>query len=278
VTYSIVARDAETGELGVATQSQAFNTGAVVPWARPGVGAVATQSFSDKRYGWRGLELLADGVEPSAALDRLRADDPLVEFRQVGMIDAQGRVAQHTGEQCVPAAGSAAGDDWAAQANMVDSPRVWEAMGQAFEATAGPLWVRLLAALDAAEAAGGDWRGRGGAGIVVAPAEGEPWDRVFDLRVEDGDDSLARLRDLVVRADAYRRWNRARSGRVEIARDAGLGPPTVAWSPIADAMAAGEIDEARRLYRDLVAREPRWEAYARTLDAHPEFPPLSPLF
>jgi uncharacterized Ntn-hydrolase superfamily protein len=278
VTYSIVARDAETGELGVATQSQAFNTGAVVPWARPGVGAVATQSFSDKRYGWRGLELLADGVEPSVALDRLRADDPLVEFRQVGMIDAQGRVAQHTGERCVPAAGSAAGDDWAAQANMVDSPRVWEAMGQAFEATAGPLWVRLLAALDAAEAAGGDWRGRGGAGIVVAPAEGEPWDRVFDLRVEDGDDSLARLRDLVVRADAYRRWNRARSGRVEIARDAGLGPPTVAWSPIADAMAAGEIDEARRLYRDLVAREPRWESYARTLDAHPEFPPLSPLF
>jgi uncharacterized Ntn-hydrolase superfamily protein len=278
VTYSIVAHDRETGELGVAVQSQAFNTGAAVPWAWPGVGAIATQSFTDRRYGWRGLELLADGDPPDDALARLRADDDLRELRQVGIVDAQGRVAQWTGERCVPEAGSAAGDGWAAQANMC-APRVWDAMGEAFGAADGPLARRLLAALDAAEAAGGDWRGRGGAGIVVVAAEGEPWERILDLRVEEGEDSLERLRELVERADGYRRWNRASGGgRVEIARDARLSAPTVAWSPIADALEVGELDEARRLFRALVAREPRWEAYARTLDAHPELPPLAPLF
>jgi uncharacterized Ntn-hydrolase superfamily protein len=277
VTYSILGRDSESGELGVAVQSQAFNTGAAVPWASPGVGAVATQSFTDGRYGWRGLELLADGVDPEAALERLRADDTLVEFRQVGVMSADGRVAQWTGERCVPAAGSARGETWATQGNMLASPRVWESMGDAFESTAGSLPQRLLAALDAAEANGGDWRGRGGAGIVVVPAEGEPWDRVVDLRVEEGDDSLARLRELVVRAEGYRRWNRASSGRSEIARHARLSPPTVAWSAIADAMAGGDLDEARRLFRALVADEPRWVDYARTLDAHPDLPPLGAL-
>jgi uncharacterized Ntn-hydrolase superfamily protein len=278
VTYSIVARDTETGELGVAVQSQAFNTGAVVPWARAGVGAIATQSFTDRRYGWRGLELLADGIAPADALDRLRAEDELSAFRQVAMLDASGQVAQWTGASCVPAAGSAAGDGWAAQANMVASPRVWEAMGDALERAGGPLAQRLLAALDAAEAAGGDWRGRGGAGLVVVAAEGEPWERVLDLRVEEGDDSLVRLRELVGRAEAYRRWNRASGGRAAITRAGGLSPPHIAWSPVLDALDAGDNAEARRLFRELVSEEPRWHAYARALDAHPQLPSLAPLF
>src|SRR5580765_1932066 len=107
MTYSIVARDAASGELGVAVQSQAFNTGAAVPWARPGVGAIATQSFTDRRYGWAGLELLADGAAPAEALDRLRAADDLPELRQVGIIDSRGAVAQHTGAGCVSEAGHA---------------------------------------------------------------------------------------------------------------------------------------------------------------------------
>jgi uncharacterized Ntn-hydrolase superfamily protein len=278
VTYSIVARDADTGELGVAVQSKAFNAGAAVPWARPGAGVVATQAFTDRRYGWRGLELLAGGTAPVDALAALRSDDDLREFRQVAMLDAGGRSAQWTGGSCVADAGSAAGDGWAAQANTVAAPRVWEAMGETFEATPGSLAQRLLAALDAAETAGGDWRGRGGAGIVVVAAEGEPWERVLDLRVEDGDDSLVRLRELVDRAEAYRRWNRASDGFVAIARAGGLAAPTLAMSEIADALAAGDVDGARAVYRDLVAREPRWESFVRAIDAHPGLPSLAPLF
>ncbi len=212
MTYSIVARDPETGELGIGVQSQAFNTGAAVPWARPGVGAVATQSFTDRRYGWRGLELLADGVAPEAALARLRADDELVELRQVGMLAADGRSAQWTGGLCVATAGNARGEHWIAQANMVASPRVWEGMGEAFDSADGSLAERLMAALDAAESHGGDWRGRGGAALLVVPAEGEPWERVVDLRVEEGDGSLVELRRLLTRALGYRA-RRAGDGR-----------------------------------------------------------------
>lgn len=134
MTYSIVARDAETGELGVGVQSQAFNTGAAVPWARPGVGAVATQSFTDRRYGWRGLELLASGRTPEDVLSELTAVDDLPGFRQVGMIDKEGRTAQFTGEHCIPHAGDIAGAGWAAQGNML-AAEAWHEMGRAFEET-----------------------------------------------------------------------------------------------------------------------------------------------
>ena len=134
MTYSIVARDAETGELGVGVQSQAFNTGAAVPWVRPGVGAIATQSFTDRRYGYRGLELLAAGRSPQEALDELRAPDDGGEFRQVAYLDATGRTAQWTGEDCVPCAGNVAGENWAAQGNML-AAEAWHAMGAAFDAT-----------------------------------------------------------------------------------------------------------------------------------------------
>src|SRR6185437_7329798 len=216
VTYSIVARDPETGEVGVAVQSQSFNTGAGVAWARPGVGAIATQSFTDKRYGWRGLELLADGLAPDLALQRLLDDDDLSAFRQVGFLAADGRVAQWTGERCSESAGLVPGENGAAQANLVESPAVWEDMGPAFEAATGSLPQRLLAALDAAQAAGGDWRGRGGAGIVVVAAEGQPWDRVVDLRVEEGEDSLVRLRQLVDRAEALRAYFRTEHEKTEL--------------------------------------------------------------
>src|SRR5689334_16586521 len=209
MTYSILGRDPETGELGVAVQSQAFNTGAAVPWARPGVGVIATQSFTDRRYGFRGLELLAAGATPQAALDELREPDPLTGFRQVAFMDAAGATAQWTGGDCIPHAGNAAGENWCAQGNMLAAD-AWVAMGVAFTSAAGSLAQRLLAALDAAEAEGGDWRGRGGAGIVVVPAEGEPWERVVDLRVEDGDDSLVQLRRLLGLAEGYERTNTAR--------------------------------------------------------------------
>lgn len=278
MTYSIVARDSETGELGVAVQSQSFNTGAAVPWARPGAGAIATQSFTDKRYGWRGLELLADGASPEDALQRLLDGDELPGFRQVGFLSADGRIAQWTGERCIEAAGHARGDGWAAQANLVESPAVWEDMGSAFEAATGSLAQRLLTALDAAQGAGGDWRGRGGAGIVVVPAEGQPWDRVIDLRVEEGDDSLVRLRALVDRAEAYRSYFRSENGKTELAERAGLSGQQQLWGPVLDALAADDVVAARTHYAAMLAVDPRWAVYARTFDAHPQLPSLGPLF
>jgi len=278
VTYSIVARDGSTGELGVAVQSQAFNTGAAVPWARPGVGAVATQSFTDRRYGWRGLELLADGLSPEETLERLRSDDELVNLRQVGMLAPDGSAAQWTGASCVPSAGSARGDDWISQANMVDSPRVWEAMGEAFESTEGELPLRLMAALDAAEAAGGDWRGRGGAGIVVVPASGEPWERVVDLRVEDGDGSLAELRRLLERALGYRKANRAEADRAEVARAHGLPGTYVEIVAIVDAAEAGDVDGARALLAELERKDARWGDTVRSMSLLPDLASLRAVF
>ena len=273
MTYSIVARDAATGELGVAVQSQAFNTGAVVPWARPGVGAVATQSFTDPRYGWQGLELLAAGRAPRDALDELVASDDLRELRQVALLDAQGRTAQHTGAACVPRAGGAAGDGWAAQGNML-AAEAWHAMGAAFEATEGTLAERLMAALDAAEAEGGDWRGRGGAGIVVVPAQGEPWEHVIDLRVEDGDDSLVELRRLLQQAETYRDAHRAER-RAEAGRSGGLPETYVTWLELLDAASEGDVERGRTVLAELEKQNPGWRDLARSLSKHPESPPLA---
>src|SRR5262249_39257069 len=160
----------------VAVQSQAFNTGAAVPWARPGVGVVATQSFTDRRYGYRGLELMAAGRSAGDALAELVDADDLPSFRQVAMLDAAGAAAQPPGADRGPHAGNARGEHWAAQGNMLAAD-AWHAMGAAFEAAEGTLAQRLMTALDAAESDGGDWRGRGGAAIVVVPAEGDPWER-----------------------------------------------------------------------------------------------------
>lgn len=277
MTYSIVARDGDTGELGVAVQSQAFNTGAAVPWVRPGVGAVATQSFTDRRYGWRGLELLTAGTAAPDALEQLRDGDSLVELRQVGMIGADGTSAQWTGAYCVRDAGHARGDDWIAQANMVASPRVWEAMGEAFDAAAGPLPLRLMAALDAAEDAGGDWRGRGGAAVVVVPGHGEPWERVVDLRVEEGDDSLVELRRLLERALAYRAASRATHERAAIGRAAGLPEAHVLLLELQDAGAAGDIPAARAALAALERANPRWRDMLRATSHLPGMEQLAAL-
>ncbi len=155
VTYSIVARDPDTGELGVAVQSRAFNAGAACAWAEAGVGAVATQSFTERRYGPRGLGLLAEGRDPRAALDELVAADEGRATRQVAFLDANGETAAHTGESCIPHAGHLSEANVSVQGNMLRSSDVWPAMAEAFDTTSGPLAERLLAALDA-----GGGRGR----------------------------------------------------------------------------------------------------------------------
>ena len=263
MTYSIVARDRETGELGVAVQSRAFNTGAIVPWAAPGVGVVATQSYTEPSYGPLGLDLLRAGKTPEEALAELVASDDEPEYRQVAILDGKGRVAVHVGEACIPAAGFAAGEGFSAQANMVDSERVWESMAESFERSEGPLANRLIDALDAAEAAGGDWRGRQAGGIIVVAAEGEPWARELDVRVDDHDDPLGELRRLVRLRQAY---GAMRGPPGPDAEDlAVLHELDRTLARIFGLTATGQVAEARELLQPLLDAEPRWADFVRTL-------------
>ena len=263
MTYSSVGRDPETGELGVAVQSRAFNTGAAVPWGAPGIGVVATQSFTERSYGPLGLELLRAGKSAEQALDELVTADDESQYRQVAILDAEGRAAVHVGEACIPAAGYASSDDFSAQANMVASERVWKSMAEAFERSQGPLEERLLDALDAAEAAGGDWRGRQAAGILVVGAEGEAWEREVDLRVDDHPEPVAELRRLVRLGRAYRAM---RGPPGPSADDLEVLPELDRlWAQIYMATATGKLDEARERLRPLLEAEPRWGDFVRAL-------------
>lgn len=209
-TYSIVARDTETGAFGVAVQSHWFSVGSVVTFAEAGVGAVATQSFVEVSYGPLGLELLRE-KSAREALDILLAKDAHPEVRQVAFVDARGRTAVHTGEGCIPGAGHRIGDGYSVQANLMLTDDVPDAMATAYEAARGPFAERLLAALRAAQRAGGDIRGKQSAAILVVRPErsDQPWtDRLVDLRVEDHDHPLEELTRLLKLHRAYERMNR----------------------------------------------------------------------
>jgi uncharacterized Ntn-hydrolase superfamily protein len=202
-TYSIVARDDDTAELGAAVQSHWFSVGSVVAWARPGVGAVCTQSIAEPAYGPRLLDALEGGAGAADALSGLLEADDAARYRQIAVIGSSGLPATHTGPGCIAFAGHAAGDAFSAQANMMASESVWPEMAQAFTHTTGPLARRMLAALRAAEAAGGDARGKQSSALVVVPAVGEPWQRTVDLRVEDHAEPLDELERLLGLHDAY---------------------------------------------------------------------------
>jgi uncharacterized Ntn-hydrolase superfamily protein len=278
VTYSLVAREPSTGRLGVAVQSHWFSVGAVVPWAAPGVGAVATQSVAEITYGPRGLELMGAGVSAPDALARLLAADPGAGVRQVAMVDATGAVGVHTGGECVQFAGHVMGHQVSCQANMMRSDRVWPAMLEAFETADGGLPGRLLAALEAAEAAGGDTRGKQSAALLVVPPEGEPWRQEVSLRVEDHPEPLAELRrllgvhaayDLAGQADElsargdhdqatrlYRRAAQLQPGNHELRFWAGLG-----------AAQAGDLDQAVEDVQAAIAAHADWRLMLERLPA-----------
>jgi uncharacterized Ntn-hydrolase superfamily protein len=280
-TYSIVARDAATGEIGVAVQSHWFSVGSSVTWAEAGVGAVATQSFIDPSYGPLGLALMRAGKSAPEALAALLAGDAERDVRQVAMVDAQGRVAAHTGSKCIAAAGNAGGAAFSAQANMMGNDKVWPAMKRAFEQATGDLADRLLTALDAAEAAGGDIRGKQSAALlVVRPAStGRPWaDKRFDLRIEDHPTPLPELRRLLTLARAYERMNRgdelASTGKlveanVEYTAAAAIAPQVVElpfWAAVTLA-GNGKLAEARPIFAQVFAKEPRWRELVLRLPA-----------
>ncbi|MGD9986222.1 DUF1028 domain-containing protein [Pseudonocardia sp.] len=243
MTYSIVARDEATGHLGVACESHFFAPGAGVTWAEPGVGAIATQAFIDGRYGGTGMALLADGATASDVLDRLRADDPHPEVRQVGLVGAVGDAAAWTGGACIAAAGSLVDGPVAVQGNMLAHDGVLTEMLAAYHRSSGDLAERLMSAMEAAEAAGGDIRGSQGAAMIVVGGErtSEPWNhRPVDLRVEDHPDPISELRRLL----RYRRAFDAVSGTM-FAPGLMIGPYGEPRAGDRDRALAGLADAAR---------------------------------
>ncbi|HET6852302.1 MAG TPA: DUF1028 domain-containing protein [Pyrinomonadaceae bacterium] len=271
-TFSIVARDPATGELGVAVQSHWFSVGSIVAWAEAGVGAVATQSFVDPSYGKNGLDLMRGGKSAPDTLKELLAKDDGREVRQVAMIDAQGRVDAWTGKNDIQAAGHIVGKDFSVQANLMLNDKVWPAMARAFENTRGDLAERMLAALDAAQAAGGDIRGRQSAAIIVVTGKptGQAWkDRTFDLRVDDSPEPLQELRRLVKLQRAYNHMN---AGDLAVEnkdnegalREYGAAEKLVPdnaemiyWHAVA-LVNMGRVDESLPLFRKVFAMDPNW--------------------
>lgn len=280
-TYSIVARDAATGELGVAVQSHWFSVGSIVSWAQPGVGAVATQSFVDPNYGPLGLQLMSAGKSAEQALTALLAADGNADVRQVGMVDANGVVATHTGEKAIDAHCDAAGDGYTVQANLMWKPTVCAAMQRAYLASQGDLAERMLAALEAAQADGGDIRGQQSAALLVVSGDASQpaWGgRLFDLRIEDHPEPLVELRRLLVMARAYRLMNEGDeymangdSERATVAYRAAsaLVPDNhemIFWHA-ATLAADGNVDESLPLFSEAFALWPLWRELVQRLPA-----------
>ena len=271
-TFSIVARDPATGELGVAVQSHWFSVGPIVPWAEAGVGAVATQSFVDPSYGKNGLDLMRAGKSAPDTLKELLEKDEGREVRQVAMIDAQGRVDAWTGKNDIQAAGHIVGKDFSVQANLMLNDKVWPAMARAFENAKGDLADRMLAALDAAQAVGGDIRGRQSAAMIVVTGKptGLAWkDRTFDLRVDDSPEPLAELRRLVRLQRAYNHMNAGdlaveKKDNEGALREYGAAEKLVPnnaemiyWHAVA-LVNMGRVEESLPLFRKVFAMDRNW--------------------
>jgi uncharacterized Ntn-hydrolase superfamily protein len=286
MTYSIVARDPATGRFGIAIQSCWPFVGAGCPWVESGVGAVVTQSFTEIAHGPNGLAGLRTGGAAADVLAALLAGDPGEAVRQVGIVDATGRAAGHTGARCVQAAGHLTADGVAVQANMMERPTVWPAMLAAYEGCDGEFLDRLLAGLRAAEAEGGDIRGRQSAALVVSGAPGDPaWKREVDIRVEDHGAPLDELERMVRLHRGYEALDRAESrgaaGDTAGARAAGedalrLAPgdgQVMVWQAIGMA-GGGAIEPARALLASATDMNPRWPEFVRRMAASGAQPEL----
>ena len=269
MTYSIVARDSESGQLGVAVQSCWFSVGSVVTWAEPGVGAVATQAMAERAYGPRCLEGLRSGDAAAALAGALEVDDGR-DLRQVAVVGADGSVAAHTGSMCIPPAGHVVGDGFSAQGNLMANDRVWPALAEGFSAAEGPLSHRLLDGLDAAQAAGGDARGVLSAALLVVDER----DVVVELRVERSDDPLGELRRLLTVKEGFALLEAAENELAAGDPAAALARCDEALALIPDddnahfiragaLLAGGDLDAGRAEVRALLADNPSWEVAIR---------------
>ena len=281
-TYSIVALDPRSGELGAAVHSHWFSVGSLCTWARPGIGAVATQSVVEPAHGPNALDRIADGASAGEALDELLGADPLRAVRQVGAVDANGQIAVYTGPDCIREAGDATGASWSCQANMMERDTVPAAMSAAFENAEGDLAARLLAALKGAESQGGDVRGRQSAAMIVVPSEGEAWRTRIDLRVEDHNEPLGELErliglwrayELAGAADELMAAERPDEAGALYRRAAELAPDSdelLFWAGLAIAN-AGEVQEGAAAVRRAAEVQPNWYVLLERLS--PDFAP-----
>ncbi|MHC1710039.1 MAG: DUF1028 domain-containing protein [Methanomassiliicoccales archaeon] len=271
-TYSIVARDERTGEIGAGVQSHWFSVGTVVPWALAGVGAVVTQSFTNPAFGPEGLKLLSEGKAPKKIVEEMVSKDEGRDFRQLAVIDNKGRAFAHTGKKCVAEAGHICGKNFSVQANMMLKDTVWGAMADAFETSDGPLADRIVKAMQAAEAEGGDARGRQSAALVVVKAKGtgEVWkDRLIDLRVDDHRDPLKELARLLKVHRAYESMDEGDKALEKGEMSAALrhysnaeklfpgNEEMVFWHAVGLAN-NGRFDDAADLFKKAFKKNPNW--------------------
>ena len=272
-TYSIVARDPDTGEMGVAVQSHWFSVGTIVSWGEAGIGVIATQSFVNVSFGLRGLELLRSSLSPREALDQLLSTDEGKDVRQVAILDSKGRIAVFTGENCIPEAGHISGDNFSAQANMMLNDKVWPAMAKAFETTKGPLSERMLAALKGAEEAGGDIRGKQSAALLVVRGKstGKPWeDRLIDIQIADHPEPLKELERILKVHRAYEKMNNGdlavergdfKTALKEYSAAEDMFPENLEmkyWHAVS-LVNMNRIDDAVPLFKEVFAKDPNWK-------------------
>jgi uncharacterized Ntn-hydrolase superfamily protein len=280
-TFSIVARDKETGEMGVAVQSHWFSVGSLVSWAEAGVGAIATQSFVNVSFGPIGLNLLKDGNSAEEVLAGLIASDEGEAVRQVAIVDRNGNVAAHTGAKCIPEAGHITGDGFSVQANMMLKPTVWKAMAEAYQSSPGPLAERMVAALEAAQREGGDIRGKQSAALLVVRGEstGKVWeDRLIDLRIEDHPEPVSEIRRLLKLHRAYEYMNQGDlaiehndvDGALVAYRTAeSLFPENLEmkyWHAVSLAN-IGKYDDAAAIFRQVFRQDDNWRILTERLPA-----------
>jgi uncharacterized Ntn-hydrolase superfamily protein len=278
-TYSIVARDEESGEIGVGVQSHYFNV-SVVAWGESGVGVVATQSFVNKSFGLRGLELLKRGKTPKEALDLLISEDEGREMRQVSIMDAKGNVATHTGLKCIKYAGHKIGNNYSVQANMMLSEKVWPLMAEAFEENEKlPLAERIIKSLKAAELVGGDIRGKQSANLVIYRGEisEEKWeDPLIDLRVDDHEEPLKELERLLTLFRAYEQGDKGDQAVEEGDIEAALNHYKEGMEMIPDNLEMkywtavmlannNKIEEALGLFSEVFAEDSNWRILTERL-------------
>ena len=280
-TYSIVAMDRKTNQIGVAVQSHWFAVGALCPWIEPGVGVIATQSMVEVSYGPKGLALLRDGKSAQQALNELLEADEGKELRQVAVVDAQGNVAVHTGKRCIAEAGHQIGDSFSAQANMMLNNTVWSAMASAFENSQGNLANRLLSALQAAQEAGGDIRGKQSASLLVSEniKDDAPWKNIFtDLRVDDHPDPILELKrlldiqyvyDLMNEGDDLLSKNEYEAAKIKYQQAAELAPEIEElpfWHAVTLAD-TGKVNEALPIFERVFNINKNWALLVQRLPA-----------
>ncbi|MGQ9798196.1 MAG: DUF1028 domain-containing protein [Ignavibacterium sp.] len=271
-TYSIVARDPNTGEMGVAVQSHWFSVGSIVSWGEAGVGVIATQSFVNPSFGQRGLEMLKQGMTAQEVVDLLIDSDEGRDFRQLAIVDAKGNSAAYTGSKCIPEAGHIVGDNYCVQANLMLNNLVWSEMSKAFESSDGPLAERLIAALEAAQNVGGDIRGQQSAAILVVKgkATGKLWeDRYIDLRVEDHPQPVKEIKRLLKVFRAYEHMNNGdlavEKNDMKLAMEhysaaMKMFPENLEmkyWTAVT-LVNNGQINEALPMFRDIFSADDNW--------------------